>query len=153
ITRLLELRLSAFRAFREEQPIPLDADVVLIHGTNGTAKTSLLSGLEFALTGEVRDLQSYAADYPRCLKHLGAIEDSSATVGYRDAKGDERTITHVVTLKGGTARSSFTLTPDEKCFFLDRCYLSQSSLSRLLENYQAYNKDQPEQPLVRFVKN
>lgn len=152
ITRLLELRLSAFRAFQKEQIIPLDADVILIHGTNGTAKTSLLSGLEFALTGEVFDLQRYAADYPRCLKHLGAVEDSSAAIRYRDAKGEEREITHVVTSKGGTPSSSFTLTPDEKCFFLDRCYLSQSSLSRLLENYQASDTDQPEQPLVRFVR-
>lgn len=152
ITRLLELRLTAFRAFQKEQIIPLDADVILIHGTNGTAKTSLLSGLEFALTGEVFDLQSYAADYPRCLKHLGAVEESSAMIRYRDAKGEEREITHVVASRGGTASSSFTLTPDEKCFFLDRCYLSQSSLSRLLENYQACDTDQPEQPLVRFVR-
>jgi exonuclease SbcC len=152
ITRLVELRLTAFRAFRGEQIIPLDADVVLIHGANGSAKTSLLAGLEFALTGEVCDLRAYVTDYPRCLKHLGATEHSSATIRYRDAGGKEREIAHAVATKGGTPRSPFTFTPEEKCFFLERCYLSQSSLSRLLENYQACDSEKPEQPLVRFVR-
>jgi DNA repair protein SbcC/Rad50 len=152
IARLLELRLTAFRAFRGEQIIPLDADVILIHGTNGTAKTSLLAGLEFALTGDVCDLRPFDADYPRCLKHLGATEDSSATIRYRDANGEKREITHSVSTRGGSPRSTFTLPTEERAFFLDRCYLSQSSLSRLLENYQASDKEQPEQPLVRFVR-
>lgn len=152
ISRLLELRLTAFRAFQGEQVIPLDADVILIHGPNGTAKTSLLAGLEFALTGEVCDLRAFSKDYPRCLRHYGAPETSSASIRFRDSEGVEKTIVHAVATAGGTQRSAINFPSEEKRFFVDRCYLTQSSLGRLLENYQACDKEQPEQPLVRFVK-
>lgn len=151
IARLLELRLTAFRAFHGEQVIPLDADVILIHGQNGTAKTSLLAGLEFALTGEVCDLRAFNEDYPRCLRHHGADETSSASIRFRDAEGLEKTVAHDVAKTGSTSGSA-NFPAEEKRFFVDRCYLSQSGLSRLLENYQACHKEQPEQPLVRFVR-
>lgn len=152
ISRFLELRLTAFRAFRGEQVIPLNADVILIHGQNGTAKTSLLAGLEFALTGEVSDLRAFNNDYPRCLRHHGATENSTASIRFLDAEGLEKTVTHAVAAGGSTPRSATNFPPEDKRFFVDRCYLSQSSLSRLLENYQACDKEQPEQPLVRFVR-
>ena len=152
ISRFLELRLTAFRAFRGEQVIPLNADVILIHGQNGTAKTSLLAGLEFALTGEVCDLRAFSNDYPRCLRHHGATETSTASIRFLDAEGLEKTIAHTVAAAGGTPHPPVNFRPEDKRFFVDRCYLSQSSLSRLLENYQACDKEQPEQPLVRFVR-
>jgi len=152
ISRFLELQLTSFRAFNGKQVIPLDADVILIHGQNGTAKTSLLAGLEFALTGGVCDLQTYSDDYPRCLKHHGATENLSATIRFRDADGTEQSITHLAAAAGTSPPLPASFTPEDKRFFVDRCYLSQSSLSRLLENYQACDKEQPEQPLVRFVR-
>ena len=152
ISRFLELRLTAFRAFHGEQVIPLDADVILIHGQNGTAKTSLLAGLEFALTGEVCDLRAFDNDYPRCLRHHGATETSTASIRFLDAEGLEKTVSHAVSPSGGMARLETNFPHEDKRFFVDRCYLSQSSLSRLLESYQAFDKEQPEQPLVRFVR-
>ena len=117
ISRFLELQLSAFRAFNGKQVIPLDADIILIHGQNGTAKTSLLAGLEFALTGGVCDLRTFSDDYPRCLKHHGSTEDLSATIHFRDADGIEQSVTHLATVTGSNPHSSVILSPEDKHFF------------------------------------
>ena len=62
INRIVELELQNFRIFSGTNRIPLDANVVLIYGPNGTGKTNLLSGLECAFTGEVADLKEYTSD-------------------------------------------------------------------------------------------
>lgn len=147
ISRLLELELSGFRCFASAATVPLDANVVLIHGTNGTGKTSLLSALEFALTGRVEELAAFEEDYPRCLKHVHSQGPAKASVRFLGDNQDEVTASQQT-----DAPFSAALPSDETRFFRDRCYLSQSSLGRLLETYQASSKDAPEQPLVRFVR-
>ncbi|MDF3907270.1 ATP-binding protein [Paracoccus sp. AS002] len=59
--------IEDFRSIRGSQRISLDAPVVLIHGPNGTGKTSLLSAIEFALTGNVASLARFD---PGHIQHL-----------------------------------------------------------------------------------
>ena len=51
--RLKEITLSGFRAFAETTTVDLDADCIILVGTNGQGKTSLLDGLFWALTGQL----------------------------------------------------------------------------------------------------
>jgi DNA repair protein SbcC/Rad50 len=151
IARLLEIEVCGFRCFANEITVPLDADVVLIQGPNGSGKTCLVSALEFALTGRVQELSKFELDYPRCLKHLSSNEPTRAAVRFRTSDNVERTSIHES--DSASEDSAFSaMSRDDLKFFRDRCYLSQSSLGRLLENYQAYTKENPEQPLVRFVR-
>lgn len=58
--RLTSIELEAFRGFADVQTIDLDADVVLVHGDNGSGKTSLVDGLLWVLTGEIPRLNERA---------------------------------------------------------------------------------------------
>ena len=51
--RLKKITLSGFRAFAETTTVDLDADCIILVGTNGQGKTSLLDGLFWALTGQL----------------------------------------------------------------------------------------------------
>lgn len=93
ISQLLELQLSGFRCFSSATTVPLDANVVLIHGTNGTGKTSLLSALEFALTGRVQELAAFEDDYPRCLNHVHSQGPAKASVRFLRDDRQEMTVT------------------------------------------------------------
>jgi DNA repair exonuclease SbcCD ATPase subunit len=55
--RLRTLSIKDFRGIREMN-IDLAADLVVVHGRNGTGKTSLFDALEWALLGEVEYLES-----------------------------------------------------------------------------------------------
>lgn len=52
------LLIQAFRGFRDEQTIDLDASAVIIRGPNGTGKTSLFDALQWLLTGKIGRLES-----------------------------------------------------------------------------------------------
>lgn len=49
-TRISSLTVRDFRSIRGNVTVPMDAPIVLVHGKNGAGKTSLLSGMELALT-------------------------------------------------------------------------------------------------------
>ena len=51
--RFKEITLSGFRAFAATTTVHLDADCIILVGTNGQGKTSLLDGLFWALTGHL----------------------------------------------------------------------------------------------------
>ena len=51
--RFKNITLSGFRAFAETTTVDLDADCIILVGTNGQGKTSLLDGLFWALTGKL----------------------------------------------------------------------------------------------------
>lgn len=51
--RLVSLELSGFRGFSRHQEFDLDADAVIVVGTNGNGKTSLFDGILWALCGRI----------------------------------------------------------------------------------------------------
>jgi exonuclease SbcC len=129
----------------------MDADVVLIYGPNGSGKTALILAMEYAITGEVADLRLFADDYPRCLRHVRSMDDPRVSVHFTSESGEtcHLSMPHDVgRRKPGTAEISEV----DRRSYVERCYLSQFRLARLLEIYQAVDKDNPEQPLVRFVR-
>src|SRR6266702_953224 len=110
IARLKELRLRNFRRFNGRGTVPLDGDIVIIYGPNGTGKSSVLNGIEFSLTGRVRDLEIYADDYPRSLRHATAGADAEASVTFLSDE-EEQTSTYRVDERDAVIGES-AVTPD-----------------------------------------
>jgi len=54
-TRLCHLTLGPFRGFREPESFDLRKQIILFYGPNGSGKTSLCEGLEYALLGDVEE--------------------------------------------------------------------------------------------------
>lgn len=75
--RLKSLLIENFRSLRGKVVIPLDAQVVLIHGTNGMGKTSVLSALELGLTGKIAHL---AADGEGYKSYLTTLDTGGGTI-------------------------------------------------------------------------
>lgn len=150
IDRIESIVVNNFRGLSGTHDINLDADVVLVHGANGTGKTCLLSAIEFAITGSVEHLRYYDGDYPRCLRSIRSSSGTSVELAFRDKSG--KSFRQKADVSGERLVRSNSISVADARFFSERCYLSQSHLSRLLEIYQAVNQDSPEQPLVRFVR-
>lgn len=53
--RLRHLTLGPFRGFRVPEPFDLTKQIILFYGPNGSGKTSLCEGLEYALLGDVEE--------------------------------------------------------------------------------------------------
>lgn len=51
--RLVSVTIEGFRGFSASQTVSFDADVVLIHGDNGTGKTSITEAIAWGLTGSL----------------------------------------------------------------------------------------------------
>jgi len=66
---LATLTISNFRSVGGTVAIPLNAPVVLIHGANGAGKSSVMSALELALTGNVSGVDPTDREH---LVHRGA---------------------------------------------------------------------------------
>lgn len=147
--QLTELVISNFRSIKGQISIPLDAPIVLIHGANGAGKTSIASALELALTGDVAALRRSDEDVQN---HLVNRDATSAEIELRVA-GSLPTETKM-TIQGGAITGKALLESSGRTFFSDRCYLSQSTLGRLLDIYQApASRDPTNTPLTNFVKN
>ncbi len=156
IRRLKKLEVENFRAFGgHHSPVDLDADVVLIHGRNGSGKTSLLAAIEYAVTGHVEHLSRFESDYPDVLRHHGS--DGAAKVRlWADLEGAgetfvERTTGHAQPTGGQAFR------PGVRTAFKERCYLSQTHLSQLLHVYQSSSESKrgakDDAPVVRFIRD
>jgi exonuclease SbcC len=146
--RLTELVVENFRSISGRCVIPLDGSITLLHGANGAGKTSLLSAIELAATGRVGFLEDQSGDTRSLLRNhdfpLGSVRLSLAhrngtRVGSFELNGDQVT--------GNAA-----LTPEEQTYFLERSFLPQTALGRLLESYTETGK-QVDTALVRFVKS
>lgn len=146
--RLQSVRITDFRSIRGDWEIPLDGDVILLHGYNGAGKTSVLSAIELALTGRVFHLErARDASYLNHLNHRGTdaarvelrVSGMAATVGALEANAQ--------------GLSADPLLDDLRARqFSERCYLPQATLSRLLELYSEQPDRNAESSLVRFVK-
>jgi exonuclease SbcC len=148
--RLKTLVIENFRSLRGKIVIPLDAQVVLIHGTNGMGKTSVLSALELGLTGKIGHLASAGDAYQ---EYVTTLDTAGGTI--------ELTITEPHK-EGGATRGALTfsdhefsplplLDPADSKFFAERCYLPQATLGRLLEIYDDLQTNTTS-PLTQFVK-
>lgn len=144
--RLLSVTVSEFRSIRGAITVPLDAPVVLIHGPNGVGKTSILSAIELALTGEVPSLARVDREYTAHLVHKKASQAkvtlATSTLGEAELTVTGRSIAGVPLLQRPLSR-----------FYSERCYLAQSALTRLLEIYQHKDTRRTDSPLTQFVKD
>lgn len=149
--RLESIALTNFRSIRGTINVPLGAPVVLIHGANGTGKTSVLSAIELALSGQIGALGRSEPHYARHLLHHGTTEGSVALrVGSRPSSGFVATSLETKIDSNG-AHANPLLRSDLARFFAERCYLAQWTLARLLEIYQFAERGS-ESPLTKFVK-
>jgi exonuclease SbcC len=153
ICKLTHLDLLGFRSYKSLTEVPLDADVVVVYGPNGSGKTSLFSAIEYALTGKVAHLSAFDSDYPRSLQNIRAIEPGRVRLEYLDEKGStvelHRGLSDGQPISATTQSSS--LSKASARFYVERCYLSQAQLSQLFESYQEVEGNS-DQPLVTFAR-
>jgi exonuclease SbcC len=149
--RLKTLVVRNFRSLRGEVVVPLDAQVVLVHGTNGMGKTSVLSALELALTGKIAHL---AADGNGYRSYLTTLESGGGSIELTTT-GPLREGTRI---KGTLDFSDTMFKPaplldaSDARFFAERCYLPQATLGKLLELYDDQGTGSTS-PLTQFVKD
>jgi DNA repair protein SbcC/Rad50 len=66
-------------------------------------------------------------------------------------KGDED-VTREIAIRDGKVSGASVLTPAECRFYVERCYLAQSTLGKLLDIYQNKDATSSDSPLTLFVK-
>ncbi|WP_343708201.1 AAA family ATPase [Mycobacterium sp.] len=142
------LMVSDFRCIEGTRDLPFDAPVVLIHGPNGTGKTSILSALELALTGHIRSMERQSDRYRA---HLPFFGQSYATVRADVAEYLQSGTPGVpLTVNGARLEGTPAFSNEAANFYAERCYLDQSSLGRLLDLYQARERNE-QTALEKFV--
>lgn len=142
------LVVSDFRRIEGTREFPLDAPVVLIHGPNGTGKTSVLSALELALTGEIRSMARHSEQYRAHLPFLGQPHATVRVDVSPDIQGGMSGAP--LTVSGSRLEGAPALSQAAAKFYTERCYLDQSSLGRLLDLYQARESNE-QTALEKFV--
>lgn len=148
--RITNIRLTDFRSISGTVDLDLDAPVVLIHGPNGSGKTSLLSAIELGLTGEVASLRRFDTAYAENLVHYDAREASVSIACRHPEIGGEAA---KLTLQNGKISGEPLLTPSLRRFYTERSFLAQATLGRLLEIYENSDTRDEQSPLTRFVKD
>ncbi len=148
--RLKTLVIENFRSVRGKIVVPLDAQVVLVHGSNGMGKTSVFSALELALTGKIAHLASDGDGYQKYLTTLGTEGGSIELTTTRAYK-------HGANIRGSLDFNDNKFEPmalldaTDARFFSERCYMPQATLGRLLELYDD-QRTSTTSPLTLFVK-
>lgn len=143
-----KLTVSDFRRIEGTRELPFDAPVVLIHGPNGTGKTSILSALELALTGGIRSMERQSEDYRAHLPFLG---QPCARVQVEVAEHLQREKPSTpLTVNAQRFDGTPALNAAYARFYAERCYLDQASLGRLLDLYQA-REGKEQTALEKFV--
>lgn len=145
--RLKSLSIQNFRSIRGSVVIPLDAQVVLVHGTNGMGKTSLMSAIELGLTGSIAHLDDQSR-YHDFLTHIDT-EGGSIQLAVEGMNG-RSTGAGKVTFAPGSFEAMAALNAADANFFSERCYLPQAVLGRLLDIYD--QKKTTNSRLTEFVK-
>ncbi len=146
---VLQLSVTDFRSIAGTVTVQLDAPIILIHGPNGTGKTSLLSALELALTGDIRSMRDDDTNFARHIVHEGASEAKVAITG----KHASVPAVGSFVIANGVLTGTPYLDARDRKFFAERCYLAQSMLGRLLDIYQKSKVEDGESALTQFVKD
>jgi len=150
VSQLTSVTVTDFRSIRGTITVPLDAPIVLVHGQNGAGKTSLLSAIELALTGNVPSLMRADSEYVSHLVHKSAersrVAVEASGLSQSVLKAELEIGRHAVTGKP-------LLSGDIARFYSERCFLAQSTLSRLLELYEKAPSRDEDSPLTKFVKD
>lgn len=147
--RIASLTATDFRSLRGTVTIPMDSPVVLIHGRNGAGKTSLLTAMELGLTGNLASLSRLDPQLREHLVHKEAVsKKASVSIGVHGL-GVEFPAGHF-DIHGHKFTGKAALDPILTKHFSERCYLAQSTLTRLLEFYE--DKSANGTALTRFVK-
>ena len=149
--RLKTLVIRNFRSLRGEVVVPLDAQVVLVHGTNGMGKTSVLSALELALTGKIAHLAADGNGYRSYLTTLGTGGGSIELTTTGPLRENAR-IKGTLDFSDTTFKPAPLLDASDARFFAERCYLPQATLGKLLELYDDQGTGSTS-PLTNFVKD
>lgn len=146
--RLKSLSIHNFRSIHGSVVIPLDAQVVLVHGTNGMGKTSLMSAIELGLTGSIAHLEDQVK-YQEFLTHIdtagGSIQLAVEGMNGRSTGAGQ------VSFGPGSFDATPALNAADASFFSERCYLPQAVLGRLLDIYD--QKKTTNSRLTEFVKD
>jgi exonuclease SbcC len=147
--RIASLTATDFRSLRGTVTVPMDSPVVLIHGRNGAGKTSLLTAMELGLTGNLASLSRLDPQLQEHLVHKeAASKKASVSIGVHGL-GVEFPAGHFE-IHGHKFTGKPALDPVLTRHFSERCYLAQSTLTRLLEFYE--DKSANGTALTRFVK-
>ncbi|MES2832467.1 MAG: AAA family ATPase [Pseudomonadota bacterium] len=147
--RIASLIATDFRSLRGTVTIPMDSPVVLIHGRNGAGKTSLLTAMELGLTGHLASLSRLDSQLREHLVHKEAVSKiASVSIGVHGL-GVEFPAGNFK-IHGSKFAGKAALDPVLTKHFSERCYLAQSTLTRLLEFYEDKSTNGTE--LTRFVK-
>lgn len=148
--RLQSINIENFRSIGGSCDIPLDADVVLIHGLNGAGKTSVLSAIELAATGTIAHL-----DRARDKGYLGHLAHRGNDLGRvsLSVSGSGKRSFSEMTVDAAGPHGRLLLDAPDASFFTERCFLPQTTLGRLLEIYAPGDKQESQSSLVNFVKS
>lgn len=145
--RLKSLSIQNFRSLRGSVVIPLDAQVVLVHGTNGMGKTSVMSAIELGLTGSIAHLEDQSK-YHDFLTHIDTA-GGSIQLALEGMNGRSTGVGQVA-FGPGLFDATPALYAADAGFFAERCYLPQAVLGRLLDIYD--QKKTTNSRLTEFVK-
>lgn len=148
--RLTQLQVKDFRSIRGTVTVPLDAPVVLVHGPNGSGKTSLLSAIELGLTGAAASLGRFDDAYAENLVHYDAERASVSIQAEHTALSNKPA---ELTVHAGEITGTPLLSRAQSHFFTERSFLAQATLSRLLEIYERSDARDTASPLTRFVND
>lgn len=127
---LSALTVEGFRSIADRHSLQLDAPVVLIHGLNGAGKTSLLSAIEYGLTGAIPSLESVEKGYRKQLAHYGL--DGLVAI---ETDGLGLSASPPIPVSSAGPRVKGILGAEVSTFFSQRCYLPQTTLGQLLTIY------------------
>ena len=146
------LVLDGFRVFGgAEVSVPLDANVVLVHGGNASGKTSLLQAIELGLSGRVDELASLAGDYPGVLCHQWAERPCRVNLEF-DVGAERRAHRVVIDEHGVRTDDGEPLRGRLRSGFLGRSLLTQRGLGGMIERLQGDDPKTKESKLVSFLR-
>ncbi len=92
-SKLRHLTLGPFRGFRVPEPFDLTKQITLFYGPNGSGKTSLCEGLEYALLGDVEEAGSKRIAARTYLANIHDGRFSSPVLKASDQQGREVDVT------------------------------------------------------------